>query len=101
MPRDWSGLEWRVFRPAILCGQQSLEVFCVGTFLSFAGHFVLVEVSDTIWMQIVVSVVGITLLTLLAWYRSWSKRIDKVPRQEAPLNPAQREIEPLRTATSS
>lgn len=101
MPRDWSGLEWRVFRPAILCGQQSLEVFCVGTFLSFAGHFVLVEVSDTIWMQIVVSVVGITLLTLLAWYRSWSKRIDKVPRQAAPLNLVQREIEPLRTAARS
>ena len=78
-----------------------MEVFCVGTFLSFAGHFVLVEVSDTIWMQIVVSVVGITLLTLLAWYRSWSKRIDKVPRQAAPLNLVQREIEPLRTAARS
>src|SRR5581483_5757065 len=38
LPRDWPGLEWRVFKPAILCGQQSLEVFCVGTFLSFAGH---------------------------------------------------------------
>ena len=73
LPRDWPGLEWRVFRPAILCGQQSLEVFCVGTFLSFTGHFVLVEVSDAIWMQILVSAVGITLLTLLAWYRSWSK----------------------------
>jgi hypothetical protein len=34
-------------------------------------------------------------------YRSWSKRIDKVPRQAAPLNPVQREIEPLRTAARS
>jgi hypothetical protein len=92
LPRDWPGLEWRVFKPAILCGQQSLEVFCIGIFLSFAGHFVLVEVSDAIWMQIVVSVVGITLLTLLAWYRSWSKKIDRAPRQAAAPNPTQREV---------
>jgi hypothetical protein len=93
IPRDWPGLEWRVFKPAILCGQQSLEVFCVGVFLSFAGHFVLVEVSDTIWMQIAVSVVGVTLLTLLAWYRSWSKKADKAPRQPASPNPAHRKVE--------
>ena len=88
LPRDWPGLEWRVFKPAILCGQQSLEVFCVGTFLSFAGHFVLVEVSDAIWMQILVSAVGITLLTLLAWYRSWSKEVDRASRRTASPSPA-------------
>jgi type II secretory pathway pseudopilin PulG len=62
---------------------------------------VLVEVSDAIWMQVVVSVVGITLLTLVAWYRSWSKRMDKAPRQAASLNLAQHEIEALRAVTSS
>ncbi len=92
LPRDWPGLEWRTFKPAILCGQQSLEVFCVGTFLSFAGHFVLVEVSDAIWMQILVSAVGVTLLTLLAWYRSWTKKVDKAPRQIASPIPAHREV---------
>jgi len=101
LPRDWPGLEWRVFKPAILCGQQSLEVFCVGTFLSFAGHFILVEVSDAIWMQILVSVVGVTLLTLLAWYRSWTKRVDKAPRQTALPSPARKEVERPATATSS
>jgi hypothetical protein len=101
MPRDWPGLEWRIFKPAILCGQQSLEVFCVGTFLSFAGHFVLVEVSDAIWMQIVVSVVGVTLLTLLAWYRSWSKKLDKARRPTASPNPAHREVELPGTVTSA
>jgi Flp pilus assembly protein TadB len=54
---------------------------------------VLVEVSDAIWMQIVVSVVGVALLTLLAWYRSWTKRVDRAPRQKAaPPNPTQREV---------
>jgi hypothetical protein len=31
--RDWPGLEWTVFRPMIVCGQHSLEVFCSGVFL--------------------------------------------------------------------
>jgi len=80
LPRDWPGLESQVFRPAIKCGQQSLEVFCAGIFLSFAAHFVLVEVSNAIWMQIVVSIVGILMMTALAYYRSWSKNADKVPK---------------------
>jgi hypothetical protein len=66
LPRDWSGLEWPIFRPLIKCGQQSLEVFCVGVFLAVGAHVVLVEVSDAIWMQIAVSVVGIALLTVVA-----------------------------------
>jgi hypothetical protein len=40
---------------------------------------VLVEVSNTIWMQIVVSVTGIIMMTALAYYRSWSKNADKKP----------------------
>ena len=27
VPKDWSGLEWRVFDPLVVCGQQSLAVF--------------------------------------------------------------------------
>ena len=76
LPHDW-GLEWPVFRPLIKCGQQSLEVFCVGIFLAVGAHVVLVEVSGAIWMQIAVSVVGITLMTAVAYYRSWSKNADK------------------------
>ena len=29
--------------PLIVCGQQSLAVFCVGVFLSFVGHFELID----------------------------------------------------------
>jgi hypothetical protein len=79
MARDWPGLEWPIFRPMIKCGQQSLEVFCFGVFLAVLAHVVLVEVSNTIWMQIVVSVVGIVMMTVLAYYRSWSKAADKKP----------------------
>jgi hypothetical protein len=54
-------------------------VFCFGVFLAVLAHVVLVEVSNTIWMQIVVSVVGIAMMTVLAYYRSWSKAADKKP----------------------
>jgi hypothetical protein len=77
MPRDWPGLHWLAFRPAIKCGQRSLEVFCFGVFLAVLAHVALVEVSNDIWMQILVSVVGIALMTVLAYYRSWSKDVDK------------------------
>ena len=63
LPRDWPGLEWPNFRPLIKCGQQSLEVFCVGVFLAAGAHVVLVKISDAIWMQIPVSVHGIAMLT--------------------------------------
>jgi hypothetical protein len=77
VPRDWSGFERPIFQPMIRCGQQSLEVFCLGIFLAGAAHIILVEVSNAIWMQVLVSVTGIALMTGLAYYRSWSKRLDK------------------------
>jgi len=75
--RDWPGLEWPVFRPAILSGQHSLEVFCAGIFLSFAGHFVFVEINNQLWMQILVSFAGIALMTALAYLLTWYRRLDK------------------------
>ena len=79
LQRDWAGLEWPIFRPMIKCGQQSLEVFCSGVFLAFIAHLILVEASGSIWMQVLVSAAGIALMTALAYYRSWSKKVDKAP----------------------
>ena len=60
-------------RPLIACGRQSLYVFCLGIFLSFAAHFALVEFNARLPMQIGVSIAGIGLMTSLAalmnWYR--------------------------------
>src|SRR4029077_2590831 len=85
LPRDWPGLGWRIFRPANQCGQPSLEVFCSGIFLSFAAHFVLVEISGAVWMQIAVSIVGILMMIALAYSRSWSKNADKAPPKIKPI----------------
>ena len=83
VPKDWPGLEWKVFDPLIVCGQQSLAVFCVGVFLSFVGHFELSMSSGSLFAQLFVSVSGIAIMTIVAYYISWSKRQDK-PASKAP-----------------
>jgi hypothetical protein len=76
VPKDWRGLNWPVFRPLIICGQQSLAVFCAGVFLSFAGRLVLITNSGSLIEQILVSISGIAIMTFVATYVSWSKRQD-------------------------
>ena len=85
VPKTWEGLEWRVFDPAIVCGQQSLAVFCVGVFLSFVAHFTLSVSSGSFLAQLLVSIAGIAIMTAVAYYISWSKRQDKTaPKQAVP-----------------
>ena len=73
VPRDWPPLNSAWLRPAILCGQHSLEIFCLGVFLAFAAHFVKVEISPGIPMQIAVSVFGILIMVAVAWLLTWYK----------------------------
>jgi hypothetical protein len=88
VPKTWEGLEWRVFDPAIVCGQQSLAVFCVGVFLSFVAHFTLSLSSGSFLAQLLVSIAGIAIMTAVAYYISWSKRQDKAAKPAAPPKPA-------------
>ncbi len=76
VPVDWPGLRSIWLRPAILCGQHSLEIFCLGVFLSFAAHFVLVDVNESVGMQIGTSLLGIVLMVATAAMISWYKRIE-------------------------
>ena len=73
VPGDWLPLQRPVLRPLILCGQHSLALFCFGVFLSFAGHFILVEISNRIVVQFLVSAAGIVLMVAAAWAMSWYK----------------------------
>ncbi len=75
LPKDWPPLKSVWLRPLILCGQHSLEIFCLGVFLAFAGHFVLVEVSGNGPItHFLVSVAGILIMSGMAWVISWYKR---------------------------
>ncbi len=75
LPREWPGLKSRWLRPLILCGQHSLEIFCLGVFLAFAGHFVLAEISGGAGLHFIISVSGILIMCAAAWVFSWYKRV--------------------------
>jgi hypothetical protein len=77
IPIDAPGLHATIWKPLIKCGQQSLEVFAVGIYLSFIGYFVLKTTSDGIVAQLLVGITGIAIMTAVAYYRSWSKRVEK------------------------
>ena len=73
LPRDWSGLKSVWLRPLILCGQHSLEIFCLGVFLAFAGHFILAEISGGAGLHFLISVAGVVIMSGMAWVISWYK----------------------------
>jgi hypothetical protein len=75
IPRDWPGLRSRWLRPMILCGQHSLEIFCVGVFLAFAGHFILAEVGGGAALHALISLGGILIMCAVAWLISWYKHV--------------------------
>jgi hypothetical protein len=73
VPRDWPGLKWPILQPAIRCGQHSLEIFCLGVFLAFAGQFIIGEYSGGPLVQIAISLTGIIIMigtaNLISWYK--------------------------------
>src|SRR3979411_2113214 len=73
LPKDWPGLKSIWLRPLILCGQHSLEIFCLGVFLAFPGHLVLAEVSGGAALHSLVSICGILIMSGMAWLISWYK----------------------------
>ena len=76
LPRDWPGLKSRWLWPPIACGQHSLEIFCLGVFLSFAAHFAMVEISGAVWMQFLLSGLGIIIMVAAAGLLTWYKRAE-------------------------
>jgi OpgC protein len=77
IPGDRPPLQWPVLRPIILCGQRSLAIFCLGIFLSLAGHFVMVEITNLIPMQFMISGTGIALMIAAAWFMTWYETTEK------------------------
>ncbi|RAI45186.1 OpgC domain-containing protein [Rhodoplanes roseus] len=76
VPPHWPALKSPWLRPAVVCGQHSLEIFCLGVFLAFAAHFAMAELSDGIPMQVFVSVSGVVLMIAAAALMSWYKQIE-------------------------
>jgi hypothetical protein len=76
VPKDSPWLKRPLFDPLIKCGEQSLAVFCIGVFLSFIGHVALTLSFGSLTAQVMVSLAGIAIMTLVAYYISWSKQQD-------------------------
>ncbi|NOJ43741.1 OpgC domain-containing protein [Bradyrhizobium australiense] len=79
VPRSWRGFRWQALQPVMKCGQEWLAVFCAGVFLSFAAHLVLITGPDSLALHVLVSFAGISIMTGVAYYVSWSKRQDHKP----------------------
>jgi hypothetical protein len=77
VPIDASFLHSPWAKPLILCGANSLEIFCLGVFLSFSAHFIITEYSSRVPVQIAISVVGIGIMVGIAALMSWYKSLDK------------------------
>ena len=84
LPKDWPALKSVWLRPLILCGQHSLEIFCLGVFLAFAGHFVLADVAGGAVMHFLISLAGILIMSGMAWVISWYKHSADKGRKKAP-----------------
>lgn len=77
VPADSRFLRWRLLQPVIKCGQHPLEIFSLSIFLSFAGHMLLVELSDTLAVQAIVSAAGIVVMIAAAYYLGWYRTLEK------------------------
>ncbi|MGC1352908.1 MAG: OpgC domain-containing protein [Xanthobacteraceae bacterium] len=76
VPRDWPALKSPILWPAIVCGQHSLEIFCLGVFLAFAGQFIIAETSGGPLTQTAISALGIIVMIATANLVSWYKGIE-------------------------
>jgi hypothetical protein len=73
--QDWAGLQSKWLRPLILCGQHSLPLFCLGVFLSFGAHWILVQWKSAFIEQFAVSFAGFAIMTAAAWLLNRAERV--------------------------
>src|SRR5438445_4282360 len=87
-PRKSEILTSKWLRPMVLCGQHSLPLFCFGVFLSFGAHWMLVQYSNGVGAQLLVSVGGILIMTALAWLLGRAQKVPNLFVDVAELDPA-------------
>ena len=75
LKRDWAGLRSKWLRPLVLCGQHSLPLFCLGVFLSFGAHWILVQWKSAVIEQFAVSLAGMAIMTVAAWLLDRARRV--------------------------
>lgn len=66
IPSNHTILQSRILRPLVQCGEHSLVIFGASVLLSFAAHFVLVQMSNDLVSQVLVAAGGIAVMSALA-----------------------------------
>jgi hypothetical protein len=70
----------------ILCGQFSLQIFCLGVFLAFSGYFVLMETSAGFAVHVLVGLLGILIMCAVAQLFTWFRQV--ADKNAGPKGPA-------------
>ncbi|MFL5253862.1 MAG: OpgC family protein [Rhodopila sp.] len=74
VPRDARWFSSRIGWPVMVCGQHSLEVFCLTIILAVLANFVLGLMDYSLPMQLLVNAAGVLVMIgfalLLSWFRS-------------------------------
>ena len=73
VPVDAAFLKWRAFEPMRRCGEQSLLIFCIGTFLALSGQVIVSHFEESLLSQVLVSVGGILIMCAAAYSAAWFK----------------------------
>jgi len=80
------GAPWlaaRASRAVLRMGQNSLYIFCLGIFLSYLGHLILVEFSSRTLTHIAVSLAGVGIMAAVAGTMSWVRQAEALKRRAA------------------
>ena len=68
-------------QPLRRCGEHSLAIFCLGTFLSFVGYVVVGTYAETVshpmLLDVAVSIAGLAIMVGAAYFAHWYKSPDK------------------------
>ena len=78
---DAGWLSGRIARPIVTCGRQSLQVFCLGIILSFAGQTILVQFNNSVLAQLGTTVLGIGAMVMVARILTWYQKTERQPRR--------------------
>jgi hypothetical protein len=70
--------------PFVVCGRNSLHIFCLGILLSVIGHLVLNEFFGGIFMQLLVSAAGIAIMIAIAFLMEWFATAQEPSGHRAP-----------------
>ena len=66
-------LKWRILEPIHRCGEHSLQIFCLGTFLAVTAQIIVARFEDSILSQLFVSFAGLAIMSLAAYAAHWLK----------------------------